>query len=306
MLEIGIIDLGFREDSNAVTSVEDIIEYAIEAEKKGFNKFWLAEHHYTHVKNHPYTNTDLLLTIIAGMTEHIKLGSAGTSINLYSPYNVASNFKFLNNLFYDRISLGLSKGLPDSKEIISLANSELNEKTNFQLFNQNLETIHDLLNNEEKNLQEKGILIPPFGGLKPDMWYLSTSFRNFSDAIKYDLNYCVSAFHNFGQDVDNLNFKKEEIQKLKEEFFAVNTRYPKIAISLAIVLKDTLEEAKFELEKLYAFSEDNTIQPFIIIPTTIDLLEKRLLGWQEQFGIDEYVIYDLASTNEQKLKNLIS
>lgn len=303
-INLGIIDLGFRSDSNAVSSVEDILEYAVQADNNGFSKFWLAEHHYNHVKNHPYTNPEILMTIIAGMTEQIQVGSAGTSINLYSPYAIASNYKLMNNLFYNRISLGLSKGFPESNYISSLVNKELTKEKNFEFFNKNLETIHDLLHNEEENLENKKILIPPFGGLRPDMWYLSTSYRNFTDAVKYKLNYCVSVFHNFGQDINNMDFDKTELLQFKELFYKVNGFYPKVALSLAVLIKDSIEEAKQDLEKLFNFSKESSNEAFIMLPTTIDLLEEQLLRWQEQFGIDEFVLYDVASTNTEKLKNL--
>ncbi|MFK7048522.1 Limonene 1,2-monooxygenase [Flavobacterium columnare] len=304
MINLGIIELGFREDSNAVQSIQDIIEYAIEAEKKGFSKFWLAEHHYSHIKNHPYSNAEILLTLIAGMTDTIKLGTAGTSINLYSPYHTASNFKLLNNLFHGRISIGLSKGLPDSQYINSLANKELSLETNFNLFNKNLETIVDLYEKEDENLEEKKVLIPPFKGIKPEMCYLSTSTRNLSEALKYGLNYCISTFHNFGQDINNLKITKEEINKFREDFYFKNDREPEISLSLAIVLKDTIEEAQTICDEIVENSRKQSSEPFIIIPVTLDLLEERLIKWKEEFAINNFIIYDLATTNEEKLKNL--
>lgn len=302
-IKLGIIELGYRE-INAMNAIEEIIEYAIEVEQAGFTKFWLAEHHYFHIKNHPYTTPDILISIIAGMTERIKVGSAGTCISTHSPYSVVTNYKFLNNLFNNRITLGLSKGTPDSVDVMQLFTKEITKETSHAYFKENLNTIVDLLENEEENLKNKSILIPPFGGLKPDLWYLSSSFRNLPDALQYKLNYCVSIFHNFGQDINNLNFNKAEIVGFKTLFKKQHGYYPEVAISLAIILKDTLEEA----EELWEATqkEIGSKEGFIIIPTTLDLLHERLTEYQEKFGVDEFIIYDLAYNNEEKIKNMQS
>ncbi len=302
-IKLGIIELGYRE-TNAVNAIEEIIEYAIEAEQAGFTKFWLAEHHYFHIKNHPYTAPDILISIIAGMTERIKVGSAGTCISTHSPYSVVTNYKFLNNLFHNRITLGLSKGTPDSINVMQLFSKEITKENSHTYFKENLNTIIDLLENEEKNLKDKSILIPPFGGQKPDLWYLSCSFLNLPEALQNKLNYCVSIFHNYGQDLTNLNFNKAEIIGFKTLFKKQHGYYPEMAISLAIILKDTLEEAEALWEttqKEVGFNEG-----FIIIPTTLDLLHDRLTSYQEKFGIDEFIIYDFAHNNEEKIRNIQS
>lgn len=302
-IKLGIIELGYRE-INAVNAIEEIIGYAIEVEQAGYTKFWLAEHHYFHIKNHPFTSPDILISIIADRTERIKVGSAGTGISTHSPYSVVTNYKFLNNLFNNRITLGLSKGTPDSIDVMHLFNKDIQKENSHSYFRENLNTIIDLLENEEENLKTKSILIPPFGGLKPDLWYLSTSFRNLPEALRYKLNYCVSIFHNFGQDINNLSFSKDEIVGFKSLFKKQHGYYPEVALSLAIILKDTLEEA----EELWEVTqkEIGSKEGFIIIPTTLDLLHERLTAYQQRFGIDEFILYDLAYNNEEKIRNMQS
>ncbi|ROI06417.1 MULTISPECIES: LLM class flavin-dependent oxidoreductase [unclassified Chryseobacterium] len=301
-ISLGIIDLGYRENADSLTSISDIIDYAVKAEDCNYSRFWLAEHHYTHIQNHPYTNPDILISLIAGSTERIKIASAGTSINLYTPYSIASTYKLLNNLFHDRIALGLSKGLPDSTYIQNTCKVDLN--SNYEKFQENFKEIIDLLENEEENLQSKSILIPPYKGLKPELWHLSTNFKAFSNTLAYDMNHCISVFHNFGQDIDNLPFDKNEIEQNKKNFFKIHNKYPHLIISLAIVLEDTLEKATQKRDELIKSASGHSRETFIIIPCTVESLHDLLSSWQEKFGIHEFVIYDLAATNDEKLKNL--
>ncbi len=298
-IKLGIIDLGYREKLDSLSIIEQIINYAIEVENMGFSRFWLAEHHYTYY-NHPFSNGEILLTILAGMTERIKVGTAGTSISLYSPYATATNFKMLNNLYSNRIDLGLSKGIPDSNRVMNLANTDLNVDTCVEIFNKNLKEIVDLFNNEEKNLKEDEILIPPYGGSTPDLWYLSGSYRNFSTVIDCKLNFCRSIFHGTGRKVE---YNKEELIACKSSYYEKNGFYPEVALALAVYIDDTLEGASKKVDFFIAETKTDSREPFKIIPTTIDLLHEMLLSYQENFGIDEFIIYDFAVTNKAKIQN---
>ena len=63
-MKIGILEQGKRsKNENSLTTVEDIIEYALQADELGFSRFWLTEHHYSFV-SHSYTNPDILISII--------------------------------------------------------------------------------------------------------------------------------------------------------------------------------------------------------------------------------------------------
>lgn len=301
-IALGIIDLGYRENEDSLTSFSSIIDYAVTAEEYNYSRFWLAEHHYTHIQNHPYTNPDILISLIAGSTERIKIASAGTSINLYTPYTTVTTYKLLNNLFHDRIAIGLSKGLPDSKYIQNASHVDIHN--NYEKFQENFKEIIDLIENEEENLKSKSILIPPYKGLKPELWHLSTNFKAFSQTLSYDLNHCISVFHNFGQDIHNLPFDKEEIQKNKDEFYKIHEKYPKLIISLAIILDETIEKATKKHQDLIELASENFKDTFIMIPCTLDSLYELLMNWKEKFGIDEFVIYDLAPTSEEKIENL--
>lgn len=301
-ISLGIIDLGYRENEDSLSSFSSIIDYAVKAEEYNYSRFWLAEHHYTHIQNHPYTNPDILISLIAGSTERIKIASAGTSINLYTPYATVTTYKLLNNLFHDRIALGLSKGLPDSQYIQNA--SGVGIQNNYEKFQENFKEIIDLIENEEENLKSKSILIPPYKGLKPELWHLSTNFNAFFNTLSYDLNHCISVFHNFGQDINNLPFNKEEIEKNKEEFYKIHNKYPKLIISLAIIMDNTLASAYKKQQDLVELASENFKDTFIMIPCTVDSLYDLLTDWNEKFGIDEFVIYDLAPTNDEKINNL--
>ncbi|WP_452600532.1 LLM class flavin-dependent oxidoreductase [Pontimicrobium sp. MEBiC06410] len=301
-LKIGLLEYGYRIDKNSMATIEEIIEYAVEADKLGFSRFWLGEHHGS-LTTMAFTNPDILISIIAGMTDTIKVGSAGSTILMSNTYPVATNYKLMNNLFYDRIDLGLAKGsgLVESRQVVKM-DKTLGERENLkEQFDDKLKLICDLLQNEKKNLKENQIVIPPFGGKPPEIWYLSTSYRNFSTAIKYKLNYCRSLFHS---STDENQYKKEDVIKFKQDFFNEHNFYPEINYGISICVGDTMEDAKKEYDKLLEHYGKGENENFIIFPVTIDSLCEMLLGFQERYGIDEFIIYDMTDDPQKMLVNI--
>lgn len=301
-IKIGLLEYGYRIEKNSMTTVEEIIEYAIEGDKLGFSRFWLGEHHGP-LTTMAFTNPDLLICIIAGMTDTIKVGSAGTTIIMHNAYPVVTNYKLMNNLFYDRIDLGLSKGsgLIETNQVVKM-DVGVGERGNLKKqFDEKLKLIYDLLYNEKENLKQNQIVIPPFGGKPPEMWYLSTSYRNFETAIKYKLNYCRSLFHSAPNED---HYKKEDVLKFKQDFFDKHNFYPVINLGISICVGDTMAEAKKEHEKLLNHYGKGENESFIIFPVTIDSLYEMLTEFQELYGIDEFIIHDLTDDPQKMLVNI--
>lgn len=297
-LEIGILEFGNRENTDSLSAIQQILDYAIEADNLSFSRFWLGEHHDAPDKTAPYLNPDLLLTVIAGMTEQIRIGSAGTLLNLYNSYTVVSNYKLLNNLFSNRVDLGLSRNIPYNLEkyFRNITNKD------FDSFDKKLEEIYNLINKENDNYEIDQILIPPYGGNNPEVWCLSSSYSKFNDAIKYKFNYCRSIFHY--STTDKMNYEKEELIAFKTKFFNENNFYPKITLAVAISIGKTIENAKKNYLKALKKEGVELSKAMNVIIVTIDSLYELLHEYQHLFGIDEFILYDTEENNLKKIKNL--
>jgi luciferase family oxidoreductase group 1 len=290
---IGLLELGYRSGKDSITALNDVVDYALHAERLGYTRFWLAEHHYAHLKNLAFSNPDIVIAMIAGMTEKIRVGSAGTSVPSYSPYAVVTNYKLINNIFNGRIDLGLSKGVPESEHTKNLLNPDMLEKGIGAVFNENAYEIHQLLYSEAEKNEKEGILIPPYGGLIPDLWYLSSSLNNTADAVNLHSNYCVSAFHSNGKFLDNLEGKKEEISRYKDAFAQKNGFVPKTSLALAINLSE-VNEIKSDADESESFKILN-----LSFEGLFELIEKL----DEKLAVDEFILYDTEAESDKKIEN---
>lgn len=101
------------EDASNALTLQRTVELAQLAEKLGYKRFWVSEHHHTH--DVASSSPEVLVSYILAKTNKIRVGSGGVMLSHYSPYKVAENFNVLTNLAGDRVDLGVGKapgGLP--------------------------------------------------------------------------------------------------------------------------------------------------------------------------------------------------
>jgi luciferase family oxidoreductase group 1 len=93
------------------TALTDAIHVARTAEDLGYQRFWVAEHHFS---KHGSATPAVLLGHLAAVTRRIRLGSGGVMLSNYAPLIVAEQFALLEGLQPGRIDLGIgsSTGAP--------------------------------------------------------------------------------------------------------------------------------------------------------------------------------------------------
>jgi len=119
LLKLGILDqspIGTGE--NATTALWHTIELARRADRLGYSRFWVSEHHDS--GSLAGSSPEVLLSAIGSHTSHIRIGSGGVLLPHYSPYKVAENFRILEGLYPGRVDLGIGRA-PGGMPLSSLA-----------------------------------------------------------------------------------------------------------------------------------------------------------------------------------------
>ena len=86
---------------------DNSVRLARHAEKLGYTRFWLAEHH--NMISIASASPQILIGHIAGVTSKIRVGSGGIMLPNHSPLIVSEQFGTLGALYPDRIDLGLGR-----------------------------------------------------------------------------------------------------------------------------------------------------------------------------------------------------
>jgi len=92
---------------SASEAIAATIALAVAAERLGYRRYWLAEHHGLLGLADPCP--EILLTRIAAATSTLRVGTGGIMLPYYSAFKVAEVFRMLEALFPGRIDLGVGR-----------------------------------------------------------------------------------------------------------------------------------------------------------------------------------------------------
>ena len=114
-----ILDLApVREGGTIAEAFRNSVDLARHAERWGFTRYWIAEHH--NMPGIASAATSLLVGHVAAGTSTIRVGSGGVMLPNHPPLVIAEQFGTLAALYPDRIDLGLGRA-PGSDELASRA-----------------------------------------------------------------------------------------------------------------------------------------------------------------------------------------
>src|SRR6202795_445223 len=107
-LAVSVLDLvGMHTGEPASSAIARSVDLAQHAERLGFTRFWLAEHHS--IEGLACSATPVLIGHVAEATKTIRVGSGGVMLPNHAPLVVAEQFGTLDALYPGRIDLGLGR-----------------------------------------------------------------------------------------------------------------------------------------------------------------------------------------------------
>ena len=119
MVPLSILDLSpVAAGSSGAVSLRNSLDLARLADRLGFTRYWVAEHH--NLPSIASSAPDIMIGQIAAATERIRVGSGGIMLPNHAPLMVAERFKVLEALFPGRIDLGLGRA-PGTDPVTSYA-----------------------------------------------------------------------------------------------------------------------------------------------------------------------------------------
>lgn len=98
-----------REGHTGARALHDTVELAREAERLGYHRFWVSEHHG--VPGVAGSAPTVLAAAVAGATRRIRVGTGGVMLPNHRPLVVAEQFGVLESLFPGRIDMGLGRSV---------------------------------------------------------------------------------------------------------------------------------------------------------------------------------------------------
>lgn len=220
-----------REGDSVGTTLANSVAYAQHAEKLGFNRFWLAEHH--NMEGISSSATSVLIGHIAGKTERLRVGSGGVMLPNHPPLVIAEQFGTLDSLYPGRIDLGLGRA-PGTDPITSRALRR--DGLGAEQFPDDVARLQTLLGPLQPGQPVKAI---PGAGTQVPIWLLGSSLYSAQLAAMRGLPYAFA-----GHFAPRLY---REALKVYRDHFQPSEQLQKPYAMLAVpaVVADTDEEAQW-------------------------------------------------------------
>lgn len=235
MIKLSMLDQStISEGSTPVEALAQTSIMAQEAEKWGFHRLWVSEHHFA--SSLAGSSPEILISHLAGKTSTLRIGSGGVMLPHYSPYKVAENFRLLEGLYPGRIDLGLGRapgGMPLATQALQEGQDRSIDRYPDKL-DDLIAYLHDSLSDEHRYA---GLIATPKVDTVPEMWLLGSSGDSAVLAAERGAGFVFAQFIN-GQ--GGSQYMRDYQQNFKP---SIVFSEPQSMVAIFAICADTEEEA---------------------------------------------------------------
>ena len=186
MIPLSVLDLvPIREGGTLGEAYTATAELAQAAERLGYNRFWIAEHHA--MEGIGGAAASVVLAHIGNATSIIRIGSGGIMLPNHTPFQIAEQFGTLDALFPGRVDLGLGRAPGAGPELQQALRKNLHQAA--EHFPQDVVELRALLTGEPA----LPIRATPGFGAEVEMWMLGSSLFGAQLAAQLGMPYAFAS-----------------------------------------------------------------------------------------------------------------
>lgn len=231
MIPFSVLDLApITEGSDAGQALRNALDLARHAERWGYRRFWMAEHHS--MPGIASAATAVGLAYVGGGTSTIRIGAGGIMLPNHAPLTIAEQFGTLESLFPDRIDLGLGRA-PGTDRAAAYA-LRRNLASDENQFPRDVVELMDYFRGGEG----RRVRAVPGEGLKIPVWILGSSLFGAQLAAMLGLPYAFASHFAPAQMMDAIRIYRERFQPSEQ------LDKPYVMLGFNAFAADTDEEAQ--------------------------------------------------------------
>jgi luciferase family oxidoreductase group 1 len=186
MPPFSLLDLSpIPEGGTAADALANSVTLAQAAEKAGYSRYWLAEHH--NMPGIASAATSLVISHVASATRTIRVGAGGIMLPNHAPLVIAEQFGTLATLYPDRIDLGLGRA-PGTD--MATARALRRHMAPDDSFPQDVQELIGYLDDPENGAAVRAV---PGAGTHVPVWILGSSLYGAQLAAYYGLPYAFAS-----------------------------------------------------------------------------------------------------------------
>ena len=233
MIPLSVLDLSpILEGSDASQSFRNSLDLARHAEKLGYQRFWLAEHHS--MPGIASAATAVVIGHVAAGTSTIRVGAGGVMLPNHSPLVIAEQFGTLASLFPGRIDLGL--GRAPGSDMATAQALRRNLSGDVDQFPQDVVELMHYFQEPEPGQQVRAV---PGAGLDVPIWILGSSLFGAQMAAALGLPFAFASHFAPAMMMQAVSLYRARFKA------SAQLQQPYVMLGFNVFAADTDEEAQF-------------------------------------------------------------
>jgi len=231
-IKFSILDLAqITVGGSPAESFQHSTDLAQHAEKWGYHRYWLAEHH--NMPGIASSATSVVIGYVANATKTIRVGSGGIMLPNHSPLVIAEQFGTLEAMYPGRIDLGLGRAPgSDQQTAVALRRDPRNQGQDFP---EQLAELRMYLDPASRNNRVRAI---PGEGQDIPIWLLGSS--GFSAVLAAELGLPFSFASHFSP--ENMQLALARYRQYFKPSEVLDE--PHVMVAVNVYAADTMEEAQ--------------------------------------------------------------
>ncbi|MEE1876485.1 LLM class flavin-dependent oxidoreductase [Altererythrobacter litoralis] len=231
MTALSVLDLvPVREGGTVAEALQAATELAKAAERCGYKRFWVAEHHA--IDGIAGGATSVVLAHLGNATSTIRIGSGGIMLPNHTPFQIAEQFGTLDALFPGRIDLGLGRAPGAGPELQRALRKNLHQAA--EMFPQDVLELRALITGDV----ELPIHATPGHGANVEFWMLGSSLFGAQLAARLGMPYAFAAHFAPDQLDDALALYRRDFQPSQQ------LDRPHVMVAMNVFAAETDAEAE--------------------------------------------------------------
>ncbi|MEX2495873.1 MAG: LLM class flavin-dependent oxidoreductase [Woeseia sp.] len=231
MTDLSILDLAFvRSGGTPAEALRNTLDLAQHAERWGYRRFWLAEHH--NMVGIASAATSVVIGYVAAGTRSIRVGAGGIMLPNHAPLVVAEQFGTLETLYRGRIDLALGRAPGTDQQTVRALRRDPVAADSFPRDVLELQALFAPLHTGQM------VQAVPGTGLQVPLWILGSSLFGAQLAAALGLPYAFAS--HFAPDalLQALEVYRENFQPSDQ------LRKPRVMVAANVAVAETDEEAR--------------------------------------------------------------
>ncbi|ELZ5940131.1 luciferase-like monooxygenase [Providencia vermicola] len=273
-MPFSVLDLApIPQGATAKEAFSHSLDLAQLAEKLGYHRYWLAEHH--NMTGIASAATSVLIGYLAANTTRLRVGSGGVMLPNHSPLVIAEQFGTLNTLYPNRIDLGLGRAPGSDQQTMRALRRHMSQDIdNFP------RDVAELVNWFDAIDPNPPVRPVPGYGEKIPVWLLGSSLYSAQLAAQMGLPFAFAS--HFAPDLllQALHVYRENFQP------SARLEKPYAMVCINIIAADTVRDAEFLFTSMQqAFVMLRRGQPAQLPPPVQDM--DKIWSPAEQLGVQQ-------------------